>query len=43
MISPRKNLTRQALEVVHDRGPHPDFYEPVWCSAAIELLGIPAS
>jgi hypothetical protein len=31
------------LEVVHDRGKHPDFYEPVWCSAAIELLGIPTS
>jgi len=29
------------LEVVHDRGKHPDFYEPVWCSAAIDLLGIP--
>lgn len=31
------------LEVVYDRGHHPDFYDPVWCSAAIELLGIPAS
>ena len=30
------------LEVIHDRGDHPDFYEPVWCTAAIELLGIPA-
>ena len=28
--------------VIHDRGDHPDFYDPVWCDAAIELLGIPA-
>jgi hypothetical protein len=28
------------LEVVKDAGNHPDFYEPVWCSAALELLGI---
>jgi hypothetical protein len=31
------------LDVVHDKGNHPDFYEPVWCSAAIELLGIPTA
>ena len=29
------------FEVVHDHGDHPDFYDPVWCDAAIELLGIP--
>jgi hypothetical protein len=28
------------IEVVKDAGDHPDFYEPVWCSAALELLGI---
>jgi hypothetical protein len=31
------------LEVVYDKGNHPDFYEPVWCAAAIDLLGIPTS
>jgi hypothetical protein len=30
------------VEVLKDAGGHPDFYEPVWCEAAIELLGIPA-
>jgi hypothetical protein len=29
------------LEVLKDAGGHPDFYDPVWCEAAIELLGIP--
>ena len=24
------------FEVVHDHGDHPDFYDPVWCDAAIE-------
>jgi len=28
------------LEVVKDAGNHPDFYEPVWCAAALEILGI---
>ena len=27
-------------EVVKDAGNHPDFYEPVWCAAALEILGI---
>lgn len=30
------------LEVVKDAGNHPDFYEPVWCTAALEILGIEA-
>ena len=30
----------ESLEVVKDAGDHPDFYEPVWCEAAAELLGI---
>ena len=30
------------LEVVKDAGNHPDFYEPVWCGAALEILGIEA-
>jgi hypothetical protein len=30
------------LEVLKDAGGHPDFYDPVWCEAAVELLGIPA-
>jgi hypothetical protein len=29
------------LDVIRDRGHHPDFYEPVWCTAAVVLLGIP--
>ena len=29
-----------SLEVVKDAGNHPDFYDPVWCTAALELLGI---
>lgn len=32
----------ESLEVVKDAGDHPDFYEPVWCGAATELLGIGA-
>lgn len=31
------------VEVIKDAGGHPAFYEPVWCNAALELLGIPAS
>ena len=30
------------IEVVKDAGDHPDFYDPVWCTAALELLGIEA-
>ena len=30
----------ESVEVVKDAGDHPDFYEPVWCTAALELLGI---
>ena len=28
------------LQVVKDVGDHPDFYDPVWCTAALEILGI---
>jgi hypothetical protein len=28
------------IEVVKDAGHHPDFYDPVWCTAALDLLGI---
>ena len=28
------------IEVVKDAGNHPDFYEPVWCPAALGILGI---
>ena len=28
--------------VVKDAGDHPDFYAPVWCAAALEILGIEA-
>jgi hypothetical protein len=31
------------LEVVKDAGDHPDFYEPVWCTAALDILGIEAA
>jgi hypothetical protein len=30
------------LQIVKDAGNHPDFYEPVWCAAALEILGIEA-
>ena len=30
------------VKVVRDAGGHPDFYEPVSCEAAIDLLGIAA-
>jgi hypothetical protein len=30
------------LQVVKDAGNHPDFYEPVWCAAALDILGIEA-
>jgi hypothetical protein len=30
------------VEVVKDAGNHPDFYEPVWCAAALEILAIEA-
>ena len=30
----------ESLDVVKDAGNHPDFYEPVWCGAATERLGI---
>jgi hypothetical protein len=29
------------FQVIHDHGDHPDFFDPVWCGAAIDLLGIP--
>jgi len=28
------------VQVVKDAGNHPDFYEPVWCTAALDILGI---
>ena len=31
-----------SFEVLKDAGDHPDFYEPVWCDAALEVLGIEA-
>lgn len=30
------------IQVVKDAGNHPDFYEPVWCAAALEILAIEA-
>lgn len=30
------------LQVLKDAGNHPDFYEPVWCTAALDILGIEA-
>jgi hypothetical protein len=29
------------VEVLKDAGGHPDFFDPVWCEAATEALGIP--
>jgi hypothetical protein len=27
-------------DVISESGDHPDFYGPVWCAVALELLGM---
>ncbi len=41
LVSFDENGDFVGVQVLKDAGGHPAFYDPVWCEAAVEALGIP--